>query len=73
MTYYVINKLRGPYLVLLDIGFINLANSHFIINQGAGFYKPTGLKYPPSHFQDYKWDSARLEFAKDFYPRSHQN
>ena len=36
-----------------DIGLIQLTSSHFILNHGAGFYKPSIPQYPPSHLQDY--------------------
>ena len=53
-----------------DIVGLSLPTSpHFILNNGAVFYKPTVLNYPPSHVQEYyTCNSARLEFPTIFIP-----
>ena len=57
-------------LFLWDFGLSLLTSSHFILNHGAGFYKPTIPQYSPTHLKDYSTcNSARFRVSNIFlYP-----
>ena len=56
------------FVCVLDIGISQLTSSDFILNLGAGLYKPKIPQYPPFYLQDYCTNSvAKIELSTDFY------